>query len=497
MSQEQTNTLPQQTYNRSKMWQIMLFTMNNTSTNIYLFSYAFVSYYAAGIIGLAVLFVGSLLGGVRFFDGAIDPAIGIFIDKTETKFGKYRPIIILGNVITALSFVLLFSTHMMPTAIQVVMLIVALIVHKIGYSFQASVTKAGQTVLTNDPQQRPLFALFDGIFNIGVFTGGQIFISKYLVAKHGGFTNSFFAELSMIAIALSFTLAVLACIGIARKDRKEFFGLGEGTVETKGIREYWKVIKKNRPLQWLCFAASMDKLAVTLLSDAVIVVMLFGIFLGNYGLSGTISAYTIIPDLIITFFATWLARKYGLRRSFMTSIGMSMLSFIGMGVLLFSLDDAAATFTGFGFPVILFIILYSAARSFGRTPTTLVIPMTADVSDYETSESGRYVAGIIGTIFSFIDSLAASMGPVLVGWLSAWMGYANAFPTAESPLTPALYTGTLVAVSVVPAALMFLSLMGMKFYSLDDKKMERIQLNIARKKMDVQEAKVASEIGNI
>lgn len=234
---------------------------------------------------------------------------------------------------------MVFSTHLMPQAAALAMLVASLLVHKIGYSLQASVTKAGQTVLTNDPKQRPLFAVFDGIFNIGVFTGGQIFISNYLEPKHGGFTLAFFTELSMIVILLSFTLAVLAAIGIAGKDRKEFYGLGEDTIETEGFREYWTVIKKNRPLQMLCLSASLDKLAVTIMGDAVVLVMLFGIFFGNYALSGTISAISIVPDLLITFFCTWLARRSGLKKAFSTSIAMSMLAFVGIGVFLFTLND--------------------------------------------------------------------------------------------------------------------------------------------------------------
>ena len=30
------------------------------------------------------------------------PAIGVLIDKTDTKFGKYRPIMVLGNIITVI-----------------------------------------------------------------------------------------------------------------------------------------------------------------------------------------------------------------------------------------------------------------------------------------------------------------------------------------------------------------------------------------------------------
>lgn len=138
--------------------------------------------------------------------------------------------------------------------------------------------------------------------------------------------------------------------------------------------------------------------------------------------------------------------------------------------------------------------MYSAARSFGRTPTTLVISMTADVSDYETHKSGRYVAGMIGTIFSFIDSLAASLGPVLIGLLSAWMGYTTVYPSSDDPMTQELFTGTILAISVVPALLMLGSLVAMKFYSLDGEKMEEVQMGIARKKFDRNAEKEADSL---
>ncbi len=77
--------------------------MNNSSTNIYLVAFTFVTYLSTGVLGLAALFVSQLMGYIRIFDGFIDPTIGVIIDKTDTKFGKYRPILILGNIITAAS----------------------------------------------------------------------------------------------------------------------------------------------------------------------------------------------------------------------------------------------------------------------------------------------------------------------------------------------------------------------------------------------------------
>ena len=57
----------------------------------------------------------------------------------------------------------------------------------IGYTCQTACTKAGQACMTNNPSKRPVFGLFDAIYNAVLFNGMQIYISSYLVPKHGGF----------------------------------------------------------------------------------------------------------------------------------------------------------------------------------------------------------------------------------------------------------------------------------------------------------------------
>lgn len=68
-------------YNTAKLWQISLFTLNNTSTNLHLFVLGFVTFYATGIAGLAVMVVSSLLMAARLIDGVIDPAMAILLIK--------------------------------------------------------------------------------------------------------------------------------------------------------------------------------------------------------------------------------------------------------------------------------------------------------------------------------------------------------------------------------------------------------------------------------
>ena len=471
-------------YHTAKLWQIGLFTLNNTSTNLYLFALGFVTYYATGFVGIAVLAVSTLLGAMRLFDGIIDPAIGFIIDKTETKFGKYRPLIIIGNAILALSVLLIYSTHLLPESLRLILLVVFYIVHKIGYSIQTSVTKAGQTVLTNHPKQRPLYAIFDGIYNALLFTGGQVFVASYLVAKHGDFTLSLFTELNTYALVLSGIFAVLAVFALGKKDRKEYFGLGEDTTETNTIREYWQVVKGNKPLLLLSLSASADKLAFQILGQSVVVVMLFGILLGDYELSGSVSMIIIIPTILITLLVTAIARKTDLRKAYLSSVSIGFLSLVGLFLLFVVIDDPASiSLSNVGVATVLFITLYTLARGFGGLPTTLVVPMVADVSDYETYKSGRYVPGMMGTIFSFIDQLVSSLAPIIMGLVVAMIGYGSEYPGIGEQLTTPLFWATLILAFGIPALLLIVSIVAMNFYKLDKNKMEEIQAGIAEKKV--------------
>lgn len=484
------------TYNRAKLWQIILFAMNNTSTNIYLVAFSFVTYFSTGILGLAVLFVSQLMGYIRIFDGFIDPAIGVLIDKTDTKFGKYRPILILGNVITALSFVFLFNIHHFGSALTMPLFIAALLIHKIGYSLQQTITKAGQTALTNDPKQRPMFNIVDGIMSAILFSGSQIVIASYLVPKHGGFTEGFFTELMIGVILISAILAVLSVIGIWQKDNKKFFGLGEEKTQKTTLKDYWKIIKGNRPLQVLSISAALVKFIAQLFNDSVVIVILFGVLFGNYALSGAISTLMVIPNILVIVVASTIARKKGLRRAYVTSLQIGIVVMILFGLLLHFGDVGSLNLTKWNLYSVVFVVLY-ALRYFAGAPAALVLTMGADISDYETSVSGRYVSGMIGTIFSLTDSIASSFAPMVIGIVLAGIGFAKEYPTAETPLTPALKGALITLVVIIPVVMLVISLALMKFYKLDQVTMAQVQEKIHVMKAAKDEERVKAIAKNV
>ncbi len=95
--------------NRAKLYQLILFPMNNGATNVYyILTMNFIAYYANGVLGLLLMFATTMVTVMRLFDAVTDPIIGALIDRTSGKFGKFRPYMILGNVIMIVSSILMY-----------------------------------------------------------------------------------------------------------------------------------------------------------------------------------------------------------------------------------------------------------------------------------------------------------------------------------------------------------------------------------------------------
>ncbi|MGL5641583.1 MAG: MFS transporter, partial [Paraclostridium sp.] len=152
-------------YNHSKSYKIGLFVLNNSATNLALFLTFYYMYYTQNILGLSSVLVGIIATMMRLFDGITDPIIGYFIDKTNGRFGKFRPFMFVGNIIIVSSLFAIFNTPLALSQMgRYIWTTSFYVIYIIGYTFQTACTKGGQVVLTNDPKQRPLFSIFDTIY---------------------------------------------------------------------------------------------------------------------------------------------------------------------------------------------------------------------------------------------------------------------------------------------------------------------------------------------
>ena len=477
---------------RVPLWRIGGYALNNTATNLYLFMMNFIAYYITGWVGLGVVLAGSFSMIMRIWDGVTDPFIGYVVDRTNGKFGKNRPFMVMGNLILCVTSFLIF--HLTPSipagGARIAWFFLINALYYIGYTFQCVVTKSAQSCVTNDPKQRPVFAIFDAVYNMILFTGGQVLVSSYLAPKYGGFQNDLglFHELWLIVAITSAIFTCIAVISIWPKDNEKYFGTGKPQMIT--FKDYFEVIKNNKAIQMLVLSASTDKLGSAARTSVVTLIM-YGIVVGNYALSGGFSIYTTIGNILFTFVGLGvIATKFGQRKAMIISSWVALAGNILMMLLWLFGDPKTLNlpgyegFTGFSFFTIALFVLTVVTGGFQQVSSNIVIPMTADCADYETYRSGKYVPGLMGTLFSFIDKLVSSLAPMIASLCLSAIGFKETMPDLTTPFTPQLkIVGIFLMYGLVSLGLL-VNVIAMKYYPLTAEKMEEVRERIAEIKAE-------------
>src|SRR5690606_34911259 len=183
-------------------------------------------------------------------------------------------------------------------------------------------------------------------------------------------------------------LTLLATIGIWKHDMTENFGTG-GKQEKIGLKDMFAILKGNRPLQMLIVAAATDKLALTVANNSIVMVLLFGVVIGDYGLYGQMSAYTMIPSLLIIQVGTKYARKLGSKQALVVSTWACIIVYSALFVLLWLGDPSTISFSNMSFMTIAFLVLFILGNGVRTVAGGIVIPMIPDITDYETYKTGR------------------------------------------------------------------------------------------------------------
>lgn len=482
------NTNVDTTLNRAKNWQIGLFAFNNGATNAYMILTSYITYYANGLIGLLLLFVTMLVTGMRIFDGFIDPVVGLMIDKTHGKFGKFRPWMILGNGMLAFSVILMFVvTRFIPETsmwLRYALFIIAYVIYSIGYTFQSACTKSGQTCITNDPKQRPTFTVFNMIATLVVMASLQV-IATLLGTKYGYASFEFFNIVVPVVLIMSLVATTMAVVGIWQKDKIEFFGLGhhEGGAKAK---DYIEILKNNKPLMALIAAGASSKLCFTIATQTAVSCMIYSSMMGDYG-GLFLPIYALCYVMSAPFFLTSVktAQKHGQKRALQKYTAIAFVFYIGVLILLiFWKEGDPSTILSLRNPnlyTIAFLLLYGLGYGSYYSTADMVIPMTADCSDYETYRTGKYVPGMVGTLFGMCDKLVSALGTTIVGIAVMTLGM-NTLPDINTPYIPGMKWLVIILFCIIPMLSFVVTLFAMKHYSLDGERMKKIQeINNTRK----------------
>lgn len=522
---------------RVPLWRIAGYALNNTATNVYLMMMNYATYYLMGWVGVGMMVASSLTMMMRMWDGVTDPFIGFMVDKTNGKFGKNRPFIAIGQIIMfATTFVMFNFIPKMGTGVRFIAFIIIYMIYIIGYTCQCVVTKSAQTCLTNDPKQRPIFAMCDTVYNIVLMNimfpiiVTDVLVPKFtltaeanaaeiaslvaqnpalagIVEKSGGSLSAFynpglFTTMQLMFGGLSAVFAVCAIIALWRKDNPKYFGLG--TTQKVGIKDYVDTLAHNRAIQMLVVSASTDKLFMSTKSNATVMICLFGIIFGNYAAFSSYSQITSIPICLISLLLmNKIARQMGQKASMLVGTWGGIIGSIAITLFLFFFnpkgdaskfslpafrlirpDTWGTLFTGWTTTALIFVLLVIAWSGVQALSSSIVITMTADCADYEVYRTGKYVPGLMGTLFSFVDKLVSSLAATVVALFYSMVGFKDALPDTMTPYSDGIFWATIGCFVLLPIVGWLCNVVAMHFYPLTKEKMAEIQAEIGRIKAE-------------
>jgi Na+/melibiose symporter-like transporter len=374
----------------------------------------------------------------------------------------------------------------------------------IGYTFQTSVTRAAQPVLTNDPKQRPLFTIFN---TIGSLAGMGVMQALGPIMAGDGFAGDYnstwFAIMTPIGIVVSVLLTVLAIVGIWEKDNSKYFGLGEEKTEAVKISEYVSIVKSNKPLQRLMVAGGGCKLALSIATNVTVLCMIYGCMTQFGVIEGvsqnrydSLNAIMMVLGYVFSapFFALTVrtSQKFGQKKSLMTYVAVALACYVGVLalLLLWKPETTALNLIIFGqdgglainLYTIAFILFFGVGYGAYYATADMPIPMVADCADYETYRSGKFIPGIMGTLFSLVDKLVSSLSATVVAVVISLTAGLDQLPTKATPYTNGMNWAVIICFCIIPMLAWIATLWAMKGYELDGKRVKEIQaVNGARK----------------
>ena len=428
------------------------------------FSY-YLPFFYSNIFGLTLDQVGLLLVVTRIWDAVSDPMMGILADRTETKWGKYRPYLLIMAVPFALSGIFLFTTPDASPTMKLVWAYVTYIMMMTVYTGINVPYGAMLGVMTDDSGSKTVLSSYRMFFAYG---GSFIalFCWEPLCNALGGYGTPSGWQHAMFVIAALCLVLFLLCFRMTKEKVKP---------EAAGsVGKDFKSLLRNAPWWLLVGAALCSNLFNTVRGSTIAYffndvisqdahlnlgplsfVFYAGLFLSIGEVCNMVGVVLAVP------FTKALGKK--------TTYVISLIALIVLSISFFYVPVTAYW---------MMLVLQVVISIFTGIISPLVWSMYADVADFAEDRDGSSSTGLIFSSGSMAQKFGGAFGGAAVMWMLAGFGYN---PDAAVQTASAV-NGLKILMSWIPAAVAALSLIVMFFYPLTTRKMEEIQNSLSLKR---------------
>ncbi|WP_020209978.1 MFS transporter [Gilvimarinus chinensis] len=488
---------------------------------------AYLAVFYTDTLGITAAAAAALLLLVRVSDGITDIIMGMIADRTQTKYGKFRPWILWSAPVLGLFMVMAFTAPDISPEMKLVWAYFTYIGLTLAYTVNNVPYSALMGVMTSSHEER---SVLSGYRFAGAFLGGALVMAgtPYLVEYFGqgdeakGYqqtmyvfavllvalcvitfattkerivptenTGSFKKEFKDLLVNLPFIIVPLLSISLF------FFSLTQGSDATYKLNPWYmgvfcalvlvgtgylirKLIRRpegettpsqrdlvnlltNKP--WLMI---LGLGFLTMLFNGikyVVIAYYFKHYLHEPTMTGMYFLALLITSIFAAFVCGYFTRLVGKKTLFIASL---IISGVLTGCISFlSSDNVTGLF-----------VLGCAAEFFAAFMPVLTFSMLGDAADYSEWKHGRRATGLFYSAGSFIQKTGGGFAGALVLLVLGGYGYVGTDPSTIAQATD----GMVMLMSWIPAIFAFAAVFLLIFYPLNTKRMEEIEaeLNVQR-----------------
>lgn len=426
-------------------------------------------FFYTDIFGIEAGIVGTMFLVTRIWDSLFDPIVGVLGDRTETKWGKFRPYLLWVAIPFGILGVLTFTTPDFSSTGKIIYAYVTYSLMMMIYSLINVPYASLLGVMSSNPKERTVLSSYRMIF---AFLGSilALVLIEPLVKLFGNDGENLQFGWSMAAVVFAIiAVTFFLCAFSWTKERIS------PIKETKNpLKDDIKDLFRNKPW-WILLGAGVAALIFNSIRDGAAVYYFKYYAVApetfNLGFIGSALSLTTIylvlgqaANILGILFVTPVSNKIGKKKTYLFAMVFAAV---------FSIAFYFVDKSNIAMMLILQILISACAGSI----FPLLWSMYADIADYSEWKTGRRATGLIFSSSSMSQKFGWSIGGALTGWLLAFFGFqANVAQTAEAQ------EGIRLMLSFLPAVGTLLSVIFIYFYPLTENKLSEITTELNSKR---------------